>query len=108
MTPLSLRRVLRRSRYRVAVVLVLLGLGAAVAVHHGLPMDMQDMPGHAICLAVLGGGLLLTAGVALTAAARRLPRSAEHPTLRALIVPSPRSAPARAGPLYLRLAVLRL
>ncbi len=108
MSPLSLRRVLRGSRRRLAVLFVLVGLAGAVGVHHGMPMDMHAMPGQAICLAVLGGALLLVTGVALTGAAGRLPRPTNFPTPRALVVPSPRSAPARAGPLYLHLAVLRL
>ncbi len=108
MSPLSLRRMLRGSRRRLAVLFVLVGLAGAVGVHHGVPMDMHAMPGQAICLAVLGGALLLVAGVALTGASGRLPRPTSLATPSALIVPSPRSAPARADPLYLRLAVLRL
>ncbi len=107
MSPLSLRRGLRRSRRRLAVLLVLLGLAGAVAVHHGMPMDMH-MPGPAMCLAVLGGALVLFAGVALTSAFPRPPSATNLATPRALVVLSPRCAPARAGPLYLRLAVLRL
>ncbi len=108
MSPLSPKRVLRRSRHRLTLLLVLLGLASAVAVHHGMPMDMHAMGGQAICLAVLGGALLLVTGVVLTAVARRRARPTDLSTPRALIVPLPRSAPARAGPLYLRLAVLRL
>ncbi len=108
MSPLSLRLALRRSRGRLAVLLVFLGLASAVAVHHGMPKDMHGMSGPAICLAVLGGALLLLAGVALTRAARRRARPTNVASPRALVTLLPRCAPARAGPLYLRLAVLRL
>lgn len=103
-----LRGAMRSSRHRLAVVLVLLGLGGAVAVHHGMPMDMHAMPGHTVCLALLAGAVLFGAGVAFAAARTARPRAAESSTP---ITPSGtwcRSVPARAGPLYLRLAVLRL
>ncbi len=108
MSPMSLRAALRSSRRRLAVVLVLVGLAGAVAVHHAMPMDMHAMPGQTVCLALLAGGVLLIAGVAL--------RTGRGPRLHVAELSMPvtpsrtrcQSVPARAGPLYLRLAVLRL
>lgn len=73
MSPMALKGSLRSSRRRLVVVLVLLGLVGAVSVHHGMPMDMHAMPGHAVCLALLAGAVLLVAGAAVTAV--RGPRS---------------------------------
>lgn len=108
MTPLQLRRALRHSRRRLAILVVLLGLGGAVAVHHGMPMDMHAMPGQVICLAVLGAAALIAGGSALLAGLRRLPRARDVGLPRTLVVIQPRSVPARAGPLYLALSVFRL
>ncbi len=108
MGPIALRGSLRSSRRRLAVVLVFLGLVGAVSVHHGMPMDMHAMPGHAVCLALLAGAVLLVAGAAVTAARGPWPRTID---VRTPVTPLGiwcRSVPARAGPLYLRLAVLRL
>ncbi|MDQ2895815.1 MAG: hypothetical protein M3Y09_09240 [Actinomycetota bacterium] len=108
MSPIALRGFLGSSRRRLAVLLVLFGLVGAVSVHHGMPMDMHAMPGHAVCLALLAGAVLLVAGAAVTAALGPRPRTID---VRTPMTPSGtwcRSVPARAGPLYLRLAVLRL
>ncbi len=108
MSPIALRGALRSSRRRLAVMLVLLGLGGAVAVHHGMPMDMHAMSGHTVCLALLAGGVLLVAAAAVAAAGGARPWAAD---LRMPVTSSGswcRSVPARAGPVYLRLAVLRL
>ncbi len=107
-SPIFVRSALRSSRRRLAVVVVLLGLAGSVAVHHGMPMDMHAMSGQSICLALLAGAVLLVAGVVLARARRPRPRA---PKLSTPVTPSGswcRSVPARAGPLYLRLAVLRL
>ncbi len=108
MSLIALRGALRSSRRRLAIVLVLVGLVGAVSVHHGMPMDMHAMPGHAACLALLAGAALLVVGAA--ASVVRDSRS-RNGNLRTPVTPSGtwcRSVPARAGPLYLRLAVLRL
>ncbi len=108
MSPMSLRAALLSTRRRLAVVLVLICLAGAVAVHHGMPMDMHAMSGQTVCLALLAGGVLLAAGVAV--ATGRAPRL-HVAELSTPVTPSGtwcRSVPARAGPLYLRLAVLRL
>ncbi len=108
MSPIALRGFLRSSRRRLAVVLVLFGLVGAVSVHHGMPMDMHAMPGHAVCLALLAGAALLVVGAAVSTVRGSRSRNVH---LRAPVTPSGtwcRSVPARAGPLYLRLAVLRL
>lgn len=108
MSPMSLREALRSSRRRLAVVVVLLGLAGAVSVHHGMPMDMHGMSGDTVCLALLAGGVLLVTGIALASPPGPRPRAVG---LSTPVAPSGtwcRSVPARAGPLYLRLAVLRL
>lgn len=107
MSPLRLRMSLRRSRRRLVVVLALLALGGAVAVHHAMP-DMHSMPGHTICLAVLAGAALLAVGISAARDGRPvLPRPLLRLALRSLVIPAPRTVPARAGPIYLRLGVLR-
>jgi peptidoglycan/LPS O-acetylase OafA/YrhL len=108
MSPIALRGSLRSSRRRLAVVLVLLGLAGAVAVHHGMPMDMHAMPGHTVCLALLAGAALIVAGAARAAARVPRPRVAELQTPVRPLGAWCRSVPARAGPLYIRLVVLRL
>lgn len=106
---MTLRRAMSGSRRRVVVALALLSLAGAVAVHHAAPSDMSAMTGHGICLAMLAGALV-------AAAAAGVKRLHTAPPVRAilrlvavtLVVLAPRSAPARAGPLYLRLRVLRI
>ena len=109
MSLISVQWAMRGSRRRLAVLLMVLGLGGAVAVHHAMPMDMHAMAGHSVCLAVLAAGALL---VAAAFAVRRVrPRPPRRTSVR---IPASRpvaccwSTPARAGPLYLRLSVLRL
>jgi hypothetical protein len=102
---IDLRRLLRRTRHRVGLVMALLAITGLVALHHGAPMDMHAMPAAAVCLAVLGVGLAAASAAAFGFQARlALPADwlipASWPT-------GPRSVPARAGPLYLRLAVVR-
>jgi hypothetical protein len=102
---IHLRRLLRRTRRRLGLVMALLAITGLVAMHHGVPMDMDAMPAAAVCLAVLGVGVAVAATAAVGFRARRaFPADwlipASWPT-------GPRSVPARAGPLYLRLAVLR-
>lgn len=95
-----------RGPRRWLVLAIVLTLGAAVVYHHLEPMQMDGMATGVICLAVLGGGTL----VAADALRRRLPRPLRFrlPTQRPRATPRPaRAVPARAGPLYLRLAVLR-
>lgn len=107
MTALRLRAALRGPRRRLALLLAVLLLGGATAYHHVEPSGMDGMVSGAICLAVIGGGTALLV-------ARVLPRW--RPTSRAVplrrrrsiagFVPA-RGVPARAGPLYLQLSVLR-
>jgi hypothetical protein len=99
------RRLLRRSRRRIALAVVVVSATGLVALHHGMPVDMHEMPAAAMCLAVLGAG----AAVANTVAAAFAPRPAlPVDWLLPVARPSePRSVPARAGPLHLRLSVLR-
>lgn len=107
MSPIALRGALRSSRRRLAVVLVLGGLGGSVALHHGLPTGMHGMSEPAVCLALLVGAGLVLAGAALATSGPRPP--AAQPQAR-VTTPgaSCRSIPARPGALYLRFAVLRL
>jgi ABC-type nitrate/sulfonate/bicarbonate transport system substrate-binding protein len=102
---IQLRRLLRRTRRRLGLVMALLAITSLVAMHHGAPMDMHAMPAAAVCLGVLGVGVVGAVAAAFGFRARlALPvdwlMPASWPT-------GPRSVPARAGPLYLRLAVLR-
>jgi hypothetical protein len=83
----------------------LLAITGAVAMHHGALMDMHAMPTAAVCLAVLGVGVAVAAAVA-SAFPRRLALPADW-LIPAPWPTGPRSVPARAGPVYLRLAVLR-
>lgn len=107
MTMIQLRAVLRTPRRRVLLLLAVLILGSAVFYHHAEPTDMDGMVGGALCLAVLGGG---TALVISGASRRWLPELRALPPLRPKSLVRPltlRSVPARAGPLFLRLSVLR-
>lgn len=107
MSPLDIRFALRRSRYRFTVVVVLLVLGGAVAVHHGMP-QMHSMPAGAVCLAVLGAVVLLGAAISAVRQGRLgLPRPLPRRALSSLIPAPPLAIAARAGPLYLRFGVLR-
>ncbi len=102
---ICVRRYLRRSRRRVTLAVLLVAITGLVALHHGMPMDMHEMPAAAVCLAVLGAGVAVaTAAGALFAQRLALPVDWLVPTAW---LTEPRSVPARAGPLYLRLAVLR-
>lgn len=106
MSSAILRRAERRGAARWVLLAIVLILGAAVVYHHLGPAQMDGMAAGAVCLAVLGGGAL----IAVEALRRRLPRptSFEPPTPRGLATPRPAlGVPARAGPLYLRLAVIR-
>jgi hypothetical protein len=88
-----------------AAVVAVLATTALVAAHHGAPMDMHEMPATAVCLAVVGAGVAVAAAVGVAFPARLalqsdwlVPAAPRRPT---------RGVPARAGPLYLTLAVLR-
>lgn len=96
---------LRRPRRRVAVLLTMFFLLGAVVAHHGMPMDMHQMPAAAVCLAVLAGAALVAAGG--VASVNLAPRRVLGWELPAAPVPAPQSVPARAGPLILRSVVLR-
>lgn len=84
---------------------MLVATAGLVALHHGAPIGMHEMPAAAVCLAVLGAGVVVagTAGRLLT---RRLAPAVDW-LVPVVWLTEPRSVPARAGPLYLRLAVLR-
>lgn len=93
-------------RRRQLLVLAVLVLGSAVYYHHTEPSDMGEMVGGAICLAVLAGGTLILSEIRSGLLPRFWPLPLPRP--RSLGLPPPtRSVPARAGPLFLRLAVLR-
>jgi peptidoglycan/LPS O-acetylase OafA/YrhL len=105
-SPLAIRRRLRRSRHTFAALALVVALGGAVAVAHGAPgaatgMDgMHGLPaaaGLAVCLGVLPLGAAL--------ARRRWPSwpAPPHPDPRVLpprrrLVATTVAAPARAGP----------
>ncbi len=95
---------MRSSRRRLLTVVVLLGFSGAVAVHHAMPTDMASMPGHAVCVAALLAGALLSVCVRRP----RPPRVTNAQALPSRCIACDWSTPARAGPRYLRLNVLRL
>jgi hypothetical protein len=102
---IGVRRLLRRSRRHLALAVVLAATTGLVALHHGMPMGTYEMPAAAACMAVLGASVVVaTAAGALFVPRLRLPADWLAPLLW---LTEPRSVPARAGPLYLRLVVLR-
>jgi hypothetical protein len=106
MSPLHLRRILRRSHRRVLVLLALLSVTGAFVVHHDMPMDMHGMSAGVACVAILAVGAVVAIGAAVTL----LPRPWSLPTdlmSRHDRTVAPRSVPTRAGPLHLRLLVIR-
>jgi len=84
---------------------VLAAITASVAVHHAMPMPMHGMDGTAVCLAIMVVGVA-AAAVSLITFSCGSPRFTSEARLRALVDKSPRSVPARAGPIGFR--VLRL
>jgi hypothetical protein len=102
---IRVRRFVRRSRSHLALAVILIATTSLVALHHGLPMAMHEMPAAAVCLAVLGAGVVV-ASAAGASLARRLAPAVDW-LVPVVWLTAPRSVPARAGPLYLRLAVLR-
>jgi hypothetical protein len=102
---IRIRRLLRRSRRRLTLAVLVVAATGSVALHHGVPMQMHEMPAAAVCLAVLGAGVAVAkaAGALLV---RRLALPVDW-LVPVVWLAEPRSVPARAGPLYLRLAVLR-
>ncbi|HWH93878.1 MAG TPA: hypothetical protein VNT03_08450 [Baekduia sp.] len=107
MSLIAANRLLRRARRHLLVAAAVLVSAGAVAAHHGMPIDMHAMPAAAMCLAVLGGAAV-AAGSALVLASRQaLPRFSACWVPHQAPVGRPRSAPARAGPLFVCLQVLR-
>lgn len=105
MSLIRARRLLRRSRRHLTAAIVVVAAISLVALHHGVPMVMHEMPAAAVCLAVLGAGVAVASAAGAVFVARwALPADWLLPLLW---FTRPRSVPARAGPLYLRLAVLR-
>jgi hypothetical protein len=99
------RWLLRRTRRRLALAVIVVTATSLVALHHGVPMDTREMPAAAMCLAVLGAGAAVTKAVGSPYAPRVAP--AVDWLLPFIWLTEPRSVPARASPLYLRLSVLR-
>ena len=104
MTPLPLRRFARRRTALVAAVTVL--LAGLVIAHHGLPMDMHGMPEAAVCLAIATAVVTVAAGAPILFQPDRV-LSRLVPLIADVWTPAPHGAPARAGPLFLRLQVVR-
>jgi hypothetical protein len=101
----SIRRLLRRARFRLAAVEAVLALTGLMAAHHGMPTDMHAMRAAAVCVAVVGAGVAVAAAIGVgfpvglaPVAERLMPPAPSSPA---------RGVPARASPLYLRLTVLR-
>jgi hypothetical protein len=117
MSAMRVRALLRRSRHRVALALVVLGLVGAIVVHHGMPAGMAMDHGHpehavATCFGVLAAAVVVV-GAVLVVARRRPRRRRARPALPRLVHALARRRPpvrARAGPpvpLVLHLGVLR-
>ena len=108
MSTLRIRSALRPPRRRLAIVLAVLVLGGIVASHHVEPSGMDSgMAAGAVCVAVLGIGSALLAAETMP---RWLPRFEPLPhsrPQRELWTSPVRGVPARAGPSYLELSVLR-
>lgn len=118
MSALRIRALLQRSRRRLLIALVVLGLGGSIAVHHGMPegMSMEGMHSDhvaAMCLGIIAAG---TAIAVVYAGVRRRRRRRTHLgappvlTLADALTHHPPVIRTRAGPppvLFLRLGVLR-
>jgi hypothetical protein len=104
---MRIRRSLRHSRRRLAVLVAVIALGGVVSLHHSRPamgaMDHSMSKGMTICLAIV-----TAAGIAIAVAAAGLfPWRQWSPTSELSFVPSsvPRRPPlarARAGPVVLQ------
>jgi hypothetical protein len=103
---LRLRAALSRPRRRLLLVVAVLALVGLVVSHHVEPKGMDGMAGG-ICLAILAGGAALLVSRPRPRRVPQLrPSRSRRPRRLPLVKPSllPRQ---RAGPLYLRLSVLR-
>jgi hypothetical protein len=107
MSLIAASRLLRRARRHLLVAAALLVTSGAVAAHHGMPMDMHAIPAGAMCLAVLGGVAAAAGYALLRTAPRVLPAPSACWATHEAPIRRPRSVPARAGPLIVRLQVLR-
>jgi hypothetical protein len=88
------------------LLVAMIAVAGAVAAHHSMPTDMHDMRAGIACVAVLGAGLAVAAAIRLLV----LPRTSATPDAWRPTwtwIGAPQSAPVRAGPLFLRLQVLR-
>jgi hypothetical protein len=104
---MRIRRLLRHSRRRLALVVAVIALGGVVSLHHSGPamgaMDHGMSKGMTVCLAIVSA-----VGTAIAIAAAGLfPWRQSCPTSELSIVPSsvPRRPPlarARAGPVVLQ------
>jgi peptidoglycan/LPS O-acetylase OafA/YrhL len=104
---MTLRAALRRSRREFVVALAVLGLAGAVAAHHGVPMDMHSMPAAALCLAIVTvAGAVVAVGAAVVFW-RRIWAPVVRCGARSGWASARRGPPARAGPLFVWLQVLR-
>lgn len=112
MSPIRIRQLLRRGRRSLMIALVVLGLGGAVAVHHGMPPEHGGDHAVMVCLAVLQAAVVVAAvATALGRAARRRrwPSSRSSPVVdvRAHARPRRRARGRPPDPLFLRFEVLR-
>lgn len=114
---MRIRALLQRSRRWLAVALVVLGLGGAIVVHHGMPEGVSMDHGGtehvmATCLGVIAAAATIVGLVAAVRrpSRRRRRRSTDVPRLTDVLTQHQPLVRARAGPppvLYLRLGVFR-
>ena len=104
-SPLAIRRLLRRRRRQLALVGAIMALGAVIAVHHStLPMDdmhhgMNDATVAELCLGVFAAVVAIALGIVALGRWRTV-LSLAPATLATVRAPAPRG---RDGPALLRL-----
>ena len=83
----------------------MMAIASAVAAHHSVATDMHAMPAGVTCIAVLTAGIAVATAIGLLALPRAWATDAWRPAWT--WIGAPHSAPVRAGPVFLRLQVLR-
>jgi hypothetical protein len=82
-------------------------LAGALTVHHGMPGDMHGMAAGAMCLAVVAGTTALAVAVHRGRPAGAVRSFVSVAVRDGIWVPPARGRAVRAGPVFLRVQVLR-